>query len=256
MYVYGSDCTLTVERGGEFTAVPYTLETLREEPACLRLDPLAGSLRAEAYLRGDLAVLGCFVTRVCGFSRDPLAALLRTGNAVPFNLYLNRVVEKRVYRNLVLTGWEVRAERDGAVYARLDVRGNEAADWDFDTPDIPWIQNETLEFSDGDIALAGVPSANIYRFALTRTFGDAVETILQLHYPLKTCDAVNDRREFSVISVTLGNRLRCTLGSAALLSFQANTDNAEEILVVRRFRIDGDCRIETRNEAGEWVEEP
>ena len=256
MYIYGSECTLTLVRNAELTAIPYTLETIREEREETPLDPLVGYMMPLVNVpcgSGEPKVLGCTVTRVCGTSLVPLAALLVDGYLKPFMLYLNRIVEKRIYRNLLLSGWEVRADRDEAVYVRIDMEGREAADWDYTTPDIPWAQNETLHFYDGDIVLDGIASDNIYRFSLTRLYGDAISTVLQIHYPLKDGDALNNIQKFSAVTLTLGKRLRFTLTSLALLTFHANTDNAEEILVVRRFRVDGDCMIEVCNDKGEWV---
>ena len=42
MYIYGSECTLTLVRNAELTAIPYTLETIREEREETPLDPLVG----------------------------------------------------------------------------------------------------------------------------------------------------------------------------------------------------------------------
>jgi len=253
MYILGSECTITLYRNDELTAIPYTLETLREEPKWAELDPLVGYILPIGLVRDGFAVLGCIVTRVCGTSLLAIARLLRTGPNETFILYLNRIVEKRIYRKLLLTGWEVRADRDEALYARLDMEGEEATDWDYQTPDLPWEQNETLSFFDNDIVLDGKASTNIYRFSLTRLFGDAISTVLQLHYPLKDGDELNDRRSITLLTLTFGDRLRITLTSLILLSFNANTDNAEEILVVRRFRVDGECLITVRNAKGERV---
>jgi len=146
----------------------------------------------------------------------------------------------------------MRADRDEAVYLRFDIEGREATDWDHTTKNLPWEQNKTLHLYDGDITMNGQPSDNIYRFALTRLYGDAISTILQLHYPLKVDDALNNSREFNEITITLGGRLRFTLTQAILLTFDARTDNTDEILVFRRFRIDGECLIEVCNDKGEW----
>jgi hypothetical protein len=253
MYILGSECTITLNRNDELTAIPYTLETLREENQWAELDPLVGYIMPIGLVRNGFAVLGCVVTRVCGISLLAIAGLLRTGPEQTFILYLNRIVEKRIYRKLILTGWEVRADRDEALYVRFDMEGEEAADWDYQTPDLPWEQNETLSFFDTDIVLDGKASTNIYRFSLTRLFGDAIATVLQLHYPLKDGDELNDCRSLTLVTLTFGDRLRITLTSLILLSFNANTDNAEEILVVRRFRVDGECLVTVRNAKGEWV---
>jgi hypothetical protein len=256
VYIYGSECTLTIIRDSKLTSIPYSMETIREEREEVALDPLVGYILPIASIpvsTDGIKVLGCAVTRVCNTSRNPLATLLTNGYSNPFTLHLNRIVEQRIYRNVRLTSWELRADRDEAVYIRLDIEGREATDWDYTTKNIPWEQNETLHFYDGDISLDGKPSNNIYSFSLTRLYGDAISTILQLHYPLKADDQLNNAREFDSITITLGGKLRLTLTRATLLSFHANTDNAEEILVVRRYRIDGDCIIEVCNDKGEWV---
>lgn len=256
MYIYGSECTLTLIRDNLATAIPYSFETIREKREEVPLDPLVGYIlpitTIPAGLNG-IKVHGCVVTRICNTSRIPLSSLLINGHNRPFTLHLNRIVEKRIYANVSLTGWEIRADRDEAVYLRLDIEGREATDWDYTTKNLSWEQNETLHFYDGDITLNGLPSNNIYRFSLTRLYGDVISTILQLHYPLKVDDTLNNAREFNEITITLGGRLRFTLTRAILLTFDARTDNADEILVFRRFRVDGDCIIEVCNDKGEWV---
>jgi hypothetical protein len=47
------------------------------------------------------------------------------------------------------------------------MEGEEATDWDYQNPDIPWDQNETLSFFDK--AIDGKASTNIYHFSLTRS---------------------------------------------------------------------------------------
>jgi len=256
VYIYGSECTLTLIRETLATAIPYSLETIREEHEEVPLDPLVGYILPITSIPigiDGIRVLGCTVTRICNTSREPLAALLINGHSRRFTFHLNRIVEQRIYTNLRLTGWELRADRDEPVYLRLDIEGREAADWDYTTKNYPWEQNETLHFYDGDITLDGQPSDNIYRFALTRLYGDAITTILQLHYPLKVDDPLNNAQEFDRITITIGGRLRFTLTRTILLTFDARTDNADEILVFRRFRIDGGCLIEVCNDKGEWV---
>lgn len=256
MYIYGFECTLTLIRDTIATAIPYSLETIREEREEVPLDPLVGYILPITTIPVGLngvKVLGCAVTRICNNTRVSLASLLINGHIRSFILHLNRIVEQRIYNNVHLTGWEIRADREKAVYIRLDIEGREAADWDHTTKNLPWEQNETLHFYDGDITLNGQPSDNIYRFSLTRLYGEAISTILQLHYPLKVADTLNNVREFNEITITLGGRLRFTLTRATLLTFDARTDNADEILVFRRFRIDGECLIEVCNDKGEWV---
>jgi len=256
MYIYGFECTVTLILPDTQTALPYSFETLREETEEVPLDPLVGYMMPIACVpsgTGNLLILGCLVTRVCSNSLKALAALLIEGFQSSFVLHLNRIVEQRIYNNLNLTGWEVRAERDEALFIRLDIKGREARDWDYTTKNLSWEQNETLTFNDGKIAFDGLPSSNIYRFSLNRLCGEGLSTILQIHYPLLQGDIVNSARFFNEITLTFGGTFRFTVTRARLLSFVANTDNADEILVVRRFRIDGECRIEVCDAQGVWV---
>lgn len=255
MYIYGSECTLTLIRDDRATAIPYSLETLREERTDVPLDPLVGYILPLSMIPAGTAgvkVIGCCVTRLCLSSLKPLASLMTDGYTQPFTLLLNRIAERRVYTSLRLTGWELRASRDESAYLRFDVEGREAADPDHTTGDASWVQSQTLTFYDGDISVLGETSCNIYRFSLTRIYGDAISTILQLHYPLKESDALNNAREIGDVAITLGDSFRVRMTNAVLLSFTAKTDNAEEILVVRRYRIDGICLVEVRAEDGVW----
>ena len=256
MYIFGSDCTITLIRDTELTALPYTLETLREEPDEAILDPLVGYIMpVSTVLCGSTGtcVLGCLVTRISPETILPVCALLVHGYSATFSLLVNRICEKRKYENLKLTGYEIRSDRDEALYIRLDVSGNEATEWDYTTKDIPWIQAETLDYNDGDILLDGSALPGIYRFSLTRLYGDAITTVLQLHFALADDHPLNNARSLNLLTLTFGNRIRFTCSRATLLSFNGKTDNAAEILTFRRYRIDGEVKIETRNDKGEWT---
>jgi len=256
MYVYGSECTLTLVLGNAETALPYSFETIREELQEDSLNPLVDDLRPLVFVpigNEALLVLGCVVTRICLDSFEKLALVLLQGFCSSFCFYLNRVVEQRIYHNLLLTGWEVRAERDKAVFIRFDIKGCEAIDWDYTTKNLPWKQNETLHFYDGDLTFDGIPSNNVYRVALTQLYDAAVSTILQIHYPILLGDILNTARSFQTITLTFGKCLRFILTNAVLLSFIADTDNCDEILVVRQFRIDGKCNVEVCDNKGVWV---
>jgi hypothetical protein len=256
MYIFGSDCTITLLRATEFTALPYTLETLREEPDETTLDPLVGYILPVSTVpcgMTGLRVLGCLATRISAETILPVCTLLVHGYSSPFSLLVNRICEKRKYENLKLTGYEIRADRDEALYIRLDIAGNEAAEWDYQTPNIPWVQTETFEYRDGDIQLDGTVLPGIYRFSLTRLYGDAITTVLQLHFALAENHPLNNARSLNLVTLTFGNRIRFTCSRATLLSFNGKTDNADEILTFRRYRIDGDLKIETRDDKGEWT---
>lgn len=256
MYIFGSDCTITLLRDTELTALPYTLETLREEPDEATLDPLVGYIMPVSTVpcgTTGIRVLGCLVTRISPETILPVANLLVHGYSSPFSLLVNRICEKRKYENLKLTGYEIRADRDGALYIRLDVSGNEATEWDYTTPNIPWVQTETLEYGDGDIALDGTVLPGIYRFSLMRLYGDAITTVLQLHFALAEDHPLNNTRNLNLVTLTFGNRIRFNCSRATLLSFNGKTDNAAEILTFRRYRIDGSLIVETRNGKGEWT---
>lgn len=195
MYIFGSECSATLVRDKELTALPYTLETLREEKDEIALDPLVGyilPLTIISSTTSEIHILGCVVTRVCNNSVKALAVVLLFGNVSSFAIYLNRIAERRIYLNLLLTGFEVRADLEEPLYIRLDVEGNEAIEWDYQTPDIKWEQKATLEYRTGDITLDGITLAGIYRFALTRINGDSLNTILQLHYALADGHPLNN----------------------------------------------------------------
>jgi hypothetical protein len=252
MYIFGSECTITLIQNALRTALPYTLETLREEPQETALDPLIGYILPLTTIPTGVTVLGCVVTRVSDETIEPLATLLQNGHQNPFTLLINRIAEKRTYQNLCLTAYEIRANRDEPLYIRFDVQGTEATDWDITTPDILWEQRETLEYTDGDIRIDDAPINGIHRFALTRLYRETQTTYIQLHYALDTDHPLNNRRTINILTLTLGNRLRITCNNLTCRTFDAKTDNAAEILMVRRYRIDGDTVLETRNPKGEW----
>jgi len=176
----------------------------------------------------------------------------KSGKTKPALTLINRIAEKRIYQNLKLVGYQIRANRDEPLYIRLDVEGTEATDWDHTTPDLPWEQKETLEYKDGDIRIDGAALPGIHRFSLTKTYRETETTYLQLHYTHDTEHPLNNRLAIETLTLTFGNRLRFTCTDLTCRSFDANTDNAAEILIVRRFRVDGTVFIETCNPKGEW----
>lgn len=252
MFIFGSECTITLNQNANLTPLPYTIETLREESQETALDPLIGNILPLTTIPNGIKILGCVVTRVSDETIEPLANLLFTGNRNLFSILLNRIAEQRIYQNLRLIGYEIRANRDEPLYIRLDVEGTEAYDWDHTTPNIQWEQTETLEYEDGDIRIEGLALPGIHRFILTNQKQETETTYLQLHYALETDHQLNNRRTINTLTLTFGNRIRFTCTELTCRTFDGKTDNAEEILMVRRYRIDGTIKIETCNPKGEW----
>ncbi len=250
MYILGSNCSITMIAKATAFPIPYTLETIREKTANITLASLIDKNMKSVKINTGTTVSGCFVTLLNDQNIVFLFSLITSSTAI--TIHLNRLVEKRKYENLQIVGWELRGNRDATIYLRFDLTGSEAAEWDQNTLDLPWEQTPVYAFHDGDIALDGEKSDNIYRFALTSTLEPQLETILQLHYPLKEGDTPNNRRHFDIITLTFENTLLITLLNVNLLEFAANTDNAEEILVVRQYRVDGEETFEVRNAEGVW----
>lgn len=252
MFIFGSECTITLIQTTNLTPLPYTLETLREEPQETALDPLVGYILPLTTIPNGTKILGCVVTRVSDETIEPLANLIHNGHRNLFSILLNRIVEKRIYQHLKLDGYQIRASRDEPLYIRLDIEGTEATDWDHTTPDIQWEQKETLDYKDGDIRIDGAALPGIHRFTLTNHKQETETTYLQLHYALDSDHPLNNRKTINSLTLTFGNRLRFTCTNLTCRTFDAKTDNAAEILIVRRYRIDGVILIETCNPKGEW----
>lgn len=74
MYIYGSECTLTLIRENRATAIPYSLETIREEREEVPLDTLVGYFLPITTIPvgiEGIKVLGFAVTHLCSTSREP-----------------------------------------------------------------------------------------------------------------------------------------------------------------------------------------
>ena len=58
-----------------------------------------------------------------------------------FDILVDRVCEKLIYKNISVKEFELRAENKESFYFRFDVKENEASyvtGWDITTPSLPW----------------------------------------------------------------------------------------------------------------------
>lgn len=259
MVVFGSDCTITILRNNEYTPIPYTFETLREKAEEKPLDPLLGEpepLQNIPVGSGGIEVLGCLATRICKNSLPTLASLMVQGPQAPFTICKNRIVEKKIYRDVTLLSWILRGEREEAIYGTYNINGTEAVDWDHTIPELPWEEVATFSFEDGNLAFEGNPTNAVYKFILERNYNDAITTYLQIHYPLQDGLYFLSKTTFDSVSMTFGDLFRISLEDVRLQSFYGESDSAGEVLAYRRFAVHGPMVIEIRNSAGVWEAVP
>jgi hypothetical protein len=148
MVVNGCDCSIVIKTTNTETDIPYSDETLREAVSLFEEEPCIegnGIKRAMPKISG---VTGCVVTPLT-IKTAPLLLYLAMGslgksvfismtnnlykyslNLLPmedtecFDLIQDRVIERRIYENCRIKGFELRIMREETIKLKLEISGN------------------------------------------------------------------------------------------------------------------------------------
>jgi hypothetical protein len=176
--------------------LPFTEETLRAEPIIEKREALLGRGNCPYLMKRWERTTGCFTTRLAPrFLPELLGVLLGDttgpvhvpetrdmfmtealfaegpGGLPPFDLFLDRGVERTLYGDLKVRGFEIRADREGPLYLRVDVAGPGPArpalpDEDPDVPD-----EEYFYFLEKSVRLNGRCLPSVYAFSIEADTG-------------------------------------------------------------------------------------
>ena len=168
MMIQGKSCTLTVAKDGYYYPLPYSEETVRQASKGYALPGVIGIRNREKLVETGKAITGCVVTRL-EYNNILALFLLLFYSDDKFDILVDRVCEKLIYKNVSVKEFEIRAENKEAFYFRFDVKENEdsyVTGWDITTPSLTW--NQCAHWSRNDSVIFQTP---IYHFCVEESRG-------------------------------------------------------------------------------------
>lgn len=244
MMICGKSCTLTAARDGYYFPLKYSEETIRAKSKGYALPGVVGGMRRERTVQTGVEAAGCFV---CFLDRLCAPFLFRLASSFDlFDIYADRVFEKRIYRNLVPTGFELRADSGGAFCLRVDVRdGAEffVDSWGGSVPSFETDNSEKIFVFDGHGAYAdGKKLPLVYRFELSAALGDVKKFILKIYFPLSDAH-FPALSKISRLSLPFGKGGGIELSSLAPTDDKAGINAFGAVLACQKFNVLGEIKI-------------
>ena len=120
----GRNCTLTVAKDGYYYPLPYSEETVRQASKGYALPGVIGISNREKLVETGKAIIDCVVT-ILEYNNILALFLLLFYSNDKFDILVDRVCEKVIYKNVSVKEFELRAENKDAFYFRFDVKENE-----------------------------------------------------------------------------------------------------------------------------------
>ena len=250
MKVQGRDCTLTIAKDGEYYPLPYSEETVRTASKGYALPGVIGLRNREKLVETGKSICGCVVTRLEYNNILALFLLLFYSNE-KFDIFVDRVCEKLIYKNVSLNQFELRGENGEPLYFRLDVKDNEDSfidDWPVAMPALPWSECRTFYY-DGHNVIADLKTLPlVYRFELTGKFTEKTKYQITLYYPLST-EHYPTHKKIEKLTITLDLRLGICLDLYDLkpLDDMADINCADTVLCFQKFEVTGIVVFNIRN---------
>lgn len=188
MKIQGKSCTLTVAKDDEYYPLPYSEETIRQESKGYALPGVIGERKREKLVITGKTIQGCFVTRL-EYQNVLALFLLLFSPDDKFDIFVDRIAEKVIYKNLSVNNFELRSDNGDAIKFRLDVKNNDdsfVTQWPVFTPDFNWVQNKTYFFDGHSVIADSKTFPLVYRFELSGQFTEKSKYSLTLYFPLST----------------------------------------------------------------------
>ena len=251
MKVQGRDCTLTIAKDGEYYPLPYSEETVRTASKGYALPGVIGLRNREKLVETGKSICGCVVTRLEYNNILALFLLLFYAND-KFDILVDRVCEKLIYKNVTVKEFELRGENEEPLYFRLDVKETEdsyTSGWNITTPSLPWNESRTFYF-DGLSVIADLKKLPlVYRFELSGKFTEKVKYQITLYFPLNT-EHYPTQNKIEKLSITLDQRLGIWLDLYDLkpLDDMADINCADTVLCFQKFEVCGIVVFNIRNQ--------
>ena len=251
MKVQGRDCTLTLLKDNEYYPLPYSEETVRQASKGYALPGCIGNRNREKIVETGKSITGCVVTRLEYNNILALFLLLFYSNE-KFDILVDRVCEKLIYKNISVKEFELRGENKNPLYLRLDVKENDdsfVTGWDINTPSLFWEQCRTFYF-DGHSVIADLKKLPlVYRFELIGKFTEKAKYQITLYFPLSENHYPNQNRiEKLSITLDLKNGVSLDLYDLKPLDDMADINCADTVLCFQKFEVCGIVVFNIRNQ--------
>lgn len=251
MKIQGRDCTLTVSKDGTFYPLPYSEETVRTASKGYSLPCVIGGRKREKRIETKKDITGCFVTRVDAHNVSALFLLLFNFDE-PFDIYTDRIFEKKVYKNVLVKGFELRAENEEAIKMRLDLKDSEESytdSWPVNLPDLSWNRNRTFHF-DGHNVIADLKVLPlIYKFEITGDYTNDSKYTLTLYFPMST-EFFPTHKKIDKLTIVLDQKDGVSLELYDLkpLDDLCDINCADTVLCFQKFTVNSIMVLKIRNE--------
>ena len=252
MMIQGKSCTLTVAKDGEYYPLPYSEETVRLASKDYALPGCIGGRNREKTVETSKSITGCVVTRLEYNNILALFLLLFYSNE-KFDILVDRVCEKLIYKNISVKEFELRGENDEPLYFRLDIKDNDDSyitGWDIATPSLPWTECRTFYY-DGHTVIADSKTLPlVYRFELTGKFSEKAKYQITLYFPLNT-EHYPTQNNIEKLSITLDQRTGIWLDLYDLKPLDDMTDIncADTVLCFQKFEVTGAVVFNIQNQS-------
>lgn len=251
MMIQGKSCTLTVAKDGYYYPLPYSEETVRLASKGYALPGCIGGRNREKTVETSKSITGCVVTRL-EYNNILALFLLLFYYEEKFDILVDRVCEKLIYKNISVKEFELRGENDEPLYFRLDVKDNDdsyVTGWDIATPSLPWTECRTFYY-DGHTVIADSKTLPlVYRFELTGKFSEKAKYQITLYFPLNT-EHYPTQNEIEKLTIQLDARTGIWLDLFNLkpLDDMADINCADTVLCYQKFEICGGVVFNIRNQ--------
>ena len=251
MKIQGRDCTLTVAKDGTFIPLPYSEETVRTASKGYSLPCVIGGRNREKRIETKKEITGCFVTPLESLNVSALFLLLFYNNQT-FDIYTDRVFEKKVYKNVLVKSFELRAVNGDAFKFRFDIRGTDNSfedSWPVNLPELNWTKNPTYHFNGHNVTADLKVLPLIYKFELTGDYTNDSKYQITLYFPMST-EFYPENKKIDRLTIVLDEKDGVSLDLYDLepLDDLCDINCADTVLCFQKFNVSSIMVLNIRNQ--------
>ena len=252
MMIQGKSCTLTVAKDGEYYPLPYSEETVRQASKGYALPGCIGRRNREKIVETGKCICGCVVTRL-EYNNILALFLLLFYSDEKFDILVDRVCNKLIYKNVSVKEFELRGENCEPLYFRLDVKDTDdsyVTGWDITKPSLPWTECRTFYYDGHSVIANSKTLPLVYRFELTGKFSEKAKYQITLYFPLNT-EHYPTQNNIEKLTITLDQRTGIWLDIYDLKPLDDMTDIncADTVLCFQKFEVTGAVVFNIRNQS-------